>query len=59
MAIIHPTSDVQSLNIGKNTTVWQYSVILKDAVIGDNCNINFNIVFFYYTGETVQRRVFL
>lgn len=43
MAIIHPTSDVQSLNIGKNTTVWQYSVILKDAVIGDYCNINFNV----------------
>ena len=43
MAIIHSTSDVQSLNIGKNTTVWQYSVILKGAVIGDQCNINFNV----------------
>ena len=43
MAIIHSTSDVQSLNIGKNTTVWQYSVILKGAVIGDHCNINFNV----------------
>lgn len=37
---IHPLSDVQSKNIGENTMVWQYSVILKDAVIGDNCNIN-------------------
>ena len=44
MAIIHSTSDVQSLNIGKNTTVWQYSVILKGAVIGDHCNINFNVL---------------
>ena len=43
MAIIHSNSDVQSPNIGKNTTVWQYSVILKGAVIGDNCNINFNV----------------
>jgi UDP-2-acetamido-3-amino-2,3-dideoxy-glucuronate N-acetyltransferase len=43
MAIIHSTAEVQSLNIGKNTTVWQYSVILKGAVIGDHCNINFNV----------------
>ena len=43
MAIIHSNSDVQSPNIGKNTTVWQYSVILKGAVIGDNCNINFSL----------------
>ena len=43
MAILHSSSDVQSLNIGKNTTVWQYSVILKGAVIGDHCNINFNV----------------
>ena len=43
MAIIHSTSDVQSQNIGKNTTVWQYCVILRGAVIGDHCNINFNV----------------
>ncbi len=36
---IHPLSDVQSTNIGQNTRVWQYSVILKDAVIGRGCNI--------------------
>ena len=41
--MIHPTADVQSVNIGKNTTIWQYCVILKDAVIGENCNINFNV----------------
>ena len=39
---IHPLSDVQSHNIGKNTFVWQFTVILKDAVIGSNCNINCN-----------------
>jgi UDP-2-acetamido-3-amino-2,3-dideoxy-glucuronate N-acetyltransferase len=36
----HPTSDVQSANIGKTTFVWQFSVILPGAVIGENCNIN-------------------
>ena len=38
--MIHPLSDVQSKNIGKDTHVWQYAVILAKAVIGDNCNIN-------------------
>ena len=43
MGNIHCSSDVQSLNIGENTTIWQYCVILKGAVIGDHCNINFNV----------------
>jgi UDP-2-acetamido-3-amino-2,3-dideoxy-glucuronate N-acetyltransferase len=38
--MIHPTSDVQSKNIGAGTTVWQYAVVLEGAVIGENCNIN-------------------
>ena len=37
--MIHPLSDVQSKNIGKNTKIWQYCVILPGAKIGDNCNI--------------------
>lgn len=41
--MIHPTAEVQSLNIGKGTQVWQFCVILKNAVIGKNCNINFNV----------------
>lgn len=36
---IHKSSDVQSQNIGKNTKVWQYTVILPGAVLGDNCNV--------------------
>jgi acetyltransferase-like isoleucine patch superfamily enzyme len=36
---IHPTSDVQSENIGPGTTVWQYCVILPGARIGAHCNI--------------------
>lgn len=38
--MIHFLADVQSKNIGKNTFVWQYSIILSGAKIGDNCNIN-------------------
>jgi acetyltransferase-like isoleucine patch superfamily enzyme len=37
---IHPTAEVQSDNIGEGTTVWQFAIILKDARIGRNCNIN-------------------
>ncbi|MEQ9903025.1 acyltransferase [Pectobacterium aroidearum] len=36
---IHPLSDVQSEKIKKNTKIWQFSVVLKDATIGENCNI--------------------
>ncbi|TDX09270.1 acyltransferase [Flavobacterium sp. S87F.05.LMB.W.Kidney.N] len=39
---IHPLSDVQSSNIGNNTLVWQFTVILSQAQIGNNCNINCN-----------------
>jgi UDP-2-acetamido-3-amino-2,3-dideoxy-glucuronate N-acetyltransferase len=36
---IHPLSDVQSESIGDGTRVWQFSVILANATIGQNCNI--------------------
>lgn len=32
-------SDVQSTQIGENTNVWQFCVVLPNAVIGSNCNI--------------------
>jgi acetyltransferase-like isoleucine patch superfamily enzyme len=38
--IIHANADVQTKNIGKNTKVWQYAIILEGARIGENCNIN-------------------
>ncbi|MHC4430420.1 MAG: acyltransferase [Planctomycetota bacterium] len=38
-ATIHRLSDVQTAKIGRNTRVWQYVVILRDAVIGADCNI--------------------
>lgn len=37
--MIHPLSDVQSKNIGENTNIWQYCVVLPNAKIGSNCNI--------------------
>jgi UDP-2-acetamido-3-amino-2,3-dideoxy-glucuronate N-acetyltransferase len=37
---IHPLSDVQTERIGEGTTVWQYVVILRAAVIGKDCNIS-------------------
>lgn len=41
--MIHPTAEVQSDNIGEKTYIWQYSVIMKNAVIGKNCNINCHV----------------
>lgn len=37
--MIHSLSNVLSKNIGPNTEVWQFCVILPEAVVGDNCNI--------------------
>lgn len=37
--MIHSLSDVQSVNIGENTNIWQYCVVLKGAKIGSDCNI--------------------
>ncbi|QOD11852.1 N-acetyltransferase [Psychrobacter sp. 28M-43] len=39
MSFIHHLADVASCQIGKGTRVWQYSVILENAKIGDDCNI--------------------
>lgn len=39
MISIHPLSNVQATTIGTNTKIWQFCVVLKDAQIGENCNI--------------------
>ena len=44
MLKIHPLADVQSENIGDNTMIWQFCVVLKDAIIGENCNINCQVL---------------
>jgi UDP-2-acetamido-3-amino-2,3-dideoxy-glucuronate N-acetyltransferase len=41
--MVHPLADVQSDNIGESTSIWQFSVVLKGAVIGNNCNINCHV----------------
>ena len=40
ISMIHPTADVQSKNIGRDTIIWQNVVVLPGAVIGEGCNIN-------------------
>lgn len=37
---IHKLAEVQSNQIGAETSIWQFAVVLKGAVIGKNCNIN-------------------
>ncbi len=39
LMMIHNLSDIQSITIGENTNVWQFCVVLPNALIGDNCNI--------------------
>ena len=36
--MIHPLSDCQAI-VPTSTNVWQYTVVLPNAKIGDNCNI--------------------
>lgn len=42
--MIHPLSDVKTLNIGENTNIWQFCVIFPQANIGSNCNICANVL---------------
>ena len=73
--MIHPLSDVQSFNIGENTNIWQFCVVLPNAKIGANCNIcshcfiENNVVIgdnvtlkngvYLYDGITVEDNVFI
>ena len=43
MTFIHQLADCQTTNLGRDTKVWQFCVILKGATIGDNCNICSNV----------------
>lgn len=41
---IHKLADVdKSAMIGKGTKVWQFSCIMPDVIIGNNCNIGANV----------------
>lgn len=37
---IHEKAEVKTSSIGSKTKIWQYSIVLKEAKIGSNCNIN-------------------
>ena len=37
--MIHPLADVHTDKIGQGTRVWQFSVVLDGAIIGENCNL--------------------
>lgn len=37
--MLHDLADIQSKDIGTNTNIWQFCVVLPGAKIGDNCNI--------------------
>jgi acetyltransferase-like isoleucine patch superfamily enzyme len=39
MKRIHHLADVQSVQIGDGSSIWQFCVVLKGARIGSNCNI--------------------
>ena len=38
-AFIHALADVQSQQVGESTNIWQFTVVLSGARIGDACNI--------------------
>lgn len=39
----HNLADVQSDSIGENSRIWQFSIVLENAKIGKNCNINAHV----------------
>jgi UDP-2-acetamido-3-amino-2,3-dideoxy-glucuronate N-acetyltransferase len=39
MSFIHPLADVAACEIGEDTCIWQFVVILEGSRIGSNCNI--------------------
>jgi UDP-2-acetamido-3-amino-2,3-dideoxy-glucuronate N-acetyltransferase len=38
-SFFHPTALVESPQIGQGTNIWAFAHVMKDAVIGSNCNI--------------------
>ena len=39
MPKIHPKAEVQSADIGRGTTVWQFVLIFPGAKVGEDCNV--------------------
>src|SRR5687767_14510153 len=36
---VHPTAIVETDTIGRGTRIWAYAHVMKDAVIGEECNL--------------------
>jgi UDP-2-acetamido-3-amino-2,3-dideoxy-glucuronate N-acetyltransferase len=41
---IHPTAEVYTTQIGEGTMIWQFVVILPEAVLGKECNVNAHVL---------------
>jgi len=42
--LIHPTAEVYTTQIGEGTMIWQFVVILPEAVLGKDCNVNAHVL---------------
>ena len=42
--MIHKLAEVLSADIPESTSVWQFSIVLEKAIIGENCNINCHVL---------------
>ena len=42
--MIHPLADVQTVDVGTGTRIWQFVVILPGARVGEECNICANVL---------------
>lgn len=41
--MIHPTAEVYTKDVGAETSIWQFAVVLPEAKIGRYCNINCHV----------------
>ena len=54
-ATVHPTADVATSNIGSQTRILQFSVVKKEVIVGDHCQIDSHCMI--QTGVEIGDRV--
>jgi acetyltransferase-like isoleucine patch superfamily enzyme len=42
--VIHALADVRTQLIGERTSIWQFCVVLQNAKIGSDCNVNAHVL---------------
>ena len=52
---VHPSALCESNKIGKNTRIWAFSHVLKDVIVGEDCNLCDYT--FIETGAVIGNRV--